>query len=172
VYRVDWFRDDVFMADAAHAGGLSLASPRRRRSAEERRLIVEETLEAGSSVARVAMKLGAPRSHIIDWRILITFGTRGCFVRRSRFHRPFTLLIVGIEVMGFCIMLRRCRIPLKAYQRKPRLRVKFFVEVFWAFRQHQFASGANSCALQMTSASCSIEASYNDMSVDLRFAIL
>jgi hypothetical protein len=54
VYKVDWCRDDGFMTEAA----VSVSSPRRRRSVEERRLIVEETLEAGSSVARVAMKHG------------------------------------------------------------------------------------------------------------------
>jgi transposase len=74
---VDWFRDDVFMADAAHAGGLSLASPRRRRSIEERRLIVEETLEAGSSVARVAMKHGVNANQVFKWRRLHEAGRLG-----------------------------------------------------------------------------------------------
>jgi transposase-like protein len=50
---VDHGHDDVWMVDIEVSGGLE-ASPRRRRSAEESRLIVEETLEAGSSVARVA----------------------------------------------------------------------------------------------------------------------
>ena len=43
-------RDDVWMADVDVSGGL-VAGPRRRRSAVERRRIVEETLEAGASVA-------------------------------------------------------------------------------------------------------------------------
>jgi transposase len=58
------------MSEATHAGGLSLASPRRRRSVEERRLIVEETLEAGSSVARVAMKHGVNANQVFKWRRL------------------------------------------------------------------------------------------------------
>jgi len=77
VYRVDWFRDDVFMSEATRAGGLSLASPRRRRSAEERRLIVKETLEAGSSVARVAMKHGVNANQVFKWRRLHEAGRLG-----------------------------------------------------------------------------------------------
>jgi hypothetical protein len=41
-------RDDVWMADVEVSGGL--VAGRRRRSAVERRRIVEETLEAGASV--------------------------------------------------------------------------------------------------------------------------
>jgi hypothetical protein len=66
VYRVDCFQDDVVMSDATHAGGLSLRSPRRRRSAEERRMIVEETLEAESSVARVAMQHGIDANQVFE----------------------------------------------------------------------------------------------------------
>src|SRR5271156_5121431 len=58
------------MSEATHASGLSLASARRRRSVEERRLIVEETLEAGSSVARVAMKHGVNANQVFKWRRL------------------------------------------------------------------------------------------------------
>jgi transposase-like protein len=65
------------MADAAHAVGLSLAPPRRRRSAQERRLIVEETLEAGSSVARVAMKHGVNANQVFKWRRLHETGRLG-----------------------------------------------------------------------------------------------
>ena len=65
------------MSEATHAGGLSLASPRRRRSAEERRLIVDETLEAGSSVARVAMKHGVNANQVFKWRRLHEAGRLG-----------------------------------------------------------------------------------------------
>jgi transposase len=77
VYKVDGFRDDGFMSEATHAGGLSLASPRRRRSLEERRLIVEETLEAGSSVARVAMEHGVNANQVFKWRRLYQAGRLG-----------------------------------------------------------------------------------------------
>ena len=70
---MDWFRDDVFMAEAA----VLLRSPRRRRSVEERRLIVEETLEAGSSVARVALKHGVNANQVFKWRRLHEAGRLG-----------------------------------------------------------------------------------------------
>ncbi len=54
-----------------------MSSPRRRRSAEERRLIVEETLEAGSSVARVAMKHGVNANQVFKWRHLYQDGRLG-----------------------------------------------------------------------------------------------
>jgi hypothetical protein len=47
--------------------------PRRRRSATERRLIVEETLEAGSSVTRIA------RAHGVNATRLFIGG--GCIAR-------------------------------------------------------------------------------------------
>lgn len=58
------------MAEAVLAGGLSVSSPRRRRSASERRLIVEETLEAGSSVSRVALKHGVNANQVFKWKRL------------------------------------------------------------------------------------------------------
>jgi transposase len=71
------------MSEATHAGGLSLASPRRRRSVEERRLIVEETLEAGSSVARVAMKHGVNANQVFKWRRLHEAGRLGARAARE-----------------------------------------------------------------------------------------
>jgi transposase len=71
------------MSEATHAGGLSLASPRRRRSVEERRLIVEETLEAGSSVARVAMKHGVNANQVFKWRRLHEAGRLGARAART-----------------------------------------------------------------------------------------
>jgi transposase len=44
---------------------------------EERRLIVEETLEAGSSVARVAMKHGVNANQVFKWRRLHEAGRLG-----------------------------------------------------------------------------------------------
>jgi transposase len=71
---------------------LSLRSPRRRRSADERRLIVEETLEAGSSVARVAMKHGVNANQVFKWRRLHEAGRLG-----SRAARAVQLLPVRVS---------------------------------------------------------------------------
>ena len=64
------------MADVAVSGGV-LAEPRRRRSAVERRRIVEETLEAGASVARVALKYGVNANQVFQWRRLYRDGKLG-----------------------------------------------------------------------------------------------
>jgi hypothetical protein len=50
------------MVDVDLSGG-SGAGPRRRRSAVERRRVVEETLEAGASVARVSSRLTQSTFH-------------------------------------------------------------------------------------------------------------
>jgi transposase len=50
---------------------------RRRRSAAERRLIVEETLEAGASVARVAQKYRINANQLFHWRRLYREGHLG-----------------------------------------------------------------------------------------------
>jgi transposase len=64
------------MVDVDVGGGL-VASPRRRRSAVERRRIVEETLEAGASVARVALKYGVNANQVFQWRRLYRDGKLG-----------------------------------------------------------------------------------------------
>ena len=69
-------RDDVWMADVAVSGGVG-AEPRRRRSALERRRVVEETLEAGASVARVALKHGVNANQLFQWRRLYRDGKLG-----------------------------------------------------------------------------------------------
>lgn len=51
--------------------------PRRRRSAAERRLIVEETLGSGTSVARVAQKYGVNANQVFQWRRLYRDGHLG-----------------------------------------------------------------------------------------------
>jgi len=43
-------------------------APRRRRSLEEKRRIVEETLEPGASVARVARAHGVNANQVFAWR--------------------------------------------------------------------------------------------------------
>ena len=69
-------RDDVWMADVDVSGGVG-AEPRRRRSALERRRVVEETLEAGASVARVALKHGVNANQVFQWRRLYRDGKLG-----------------------------------------------------------------------------------------------
>jgi transposase len=51
--------------------------PRRRRSAAERRLIVEETLAVGSSVARVARAHGINANQVFQWRRMYREGLLG-----------------------------------------------------------------------------------------------
>jgi transposase len=69
-------RDHLWMADVDVSGGL-MAGPRRRRSAVERWRIVEETLEAGASVARVALKYGVNANQVFQWRRLHRDGKLG-----------------------------------------------------------------------------------------------
>ena len=69
-------RDDVWMADLDVIGGVA-AGPRRRRSAAERRRVVEETFEAGASVARVALKHGVNANQVFQWRRLYRDGKLG-----------------------------------------------------------------------------------------------
>jgi transposase len=64
------------MVDVDLSGGLG-TGPRRRRSAEERRRVVEETLEAGASVARVALKHGVNANQVFQWRRLYRDGKLG-----------------------------------------------------------------------------------------------
>jgi transposase len=68
--------DDVWMVDVELSGGLGVG-PRRRRSADERRRVVEETLEAGASVARVALKYGVNANQVFQWRRLYRDGKLG-----------------------------------------------------------------------------------------------
>jgi transposase len=52
----------------------STSAPRRRRSKQERRRIVEETLVAGASVARVARAHGVNANQVFYWRKLYQQG--------------------------------------------------------------------------------------------------
>ena len=76
MYRLLLIRDDVWMVDIDVSGGLG-AGLRRRRSAAERRRVVEETLEAGASVARVALKHGVNANQVFQWRRLYRDGKLG-----------------------------------------------------------------------------------------------
>ena len=83
--------DDGWMAESELIDGMT-AVPRRRRSAEERRRIVEETLEAGSSVARVARKYGINANQVFMWRRLYRSGLLG-----NESHDGLKLLSVTVS---------------------------------------------------------------------------
>lgn len=51
--------------------------PRQRRSVAEKRRIVEETMEAGASVARVARAHGVNANQVFSWRRLYQRGLLG-----------------------------------------------------------------------------------------------
>ena len=68
--------DDVWMVDSDLSGGLG-AGVRRRRSAAERRRVVEETLEPEASVAKVALKYGVNANQVFQWRRLYRDGKLG-----------------------------------------------------------------------------------------------
>ena len=65
------------MSEAEIELGMLPGAPRRRRSAQERRLIVEETFAAGSSVARVARKHGINANQVFQWRRMYREGQLG-----------------------------------------------------------------------------------------------
>jgi transposase len=75
-------RDHLWMADVELSGGLP-GGARRRRSAVERRRIVEETLEAGASVARVALKYGVNANQVFQWRRLHRDGKLGVLAEQA-----------------------------------------------------------------------------------------
>jgi transposase len=65
--------------------------PRRRRSAEQRRLIVEETLAVGSSVARVARAHGVNANQVFQWRRMYREGLLGAEPQGAMKLLPVTL---------------------------------------------------------------------------------
>lgn len=110
MYTVRVWLDDEWMAESELSGGLT-AVPRRRRSAEERCRIVEETLEAGSSVARVARKYGINANQVFMWRRLYRSGLLG-----NESHDGLKLLPVTVSAAS--------QITASAGS-GPRLRVRF-----------------------------------------------
>jgi transposase len=66
----------VWMMEGDLSGGVE-AGPRRRRSVAERRRVVEETLEPGASVAKVALKYGINANQVFQWRRLHRDGKLG-----------------------------------------------------------------------------------------------
>lgn len=82
------------MVDVDLSGGVG-AGLRRRRSAAERRRVVEETLEAGASVAKVALKYGVNANQVFQWRRLYRDGRLGVSSQR-----PMKLLSVSVADDG------------------------------------------------------------------------
>jgi transposase len=68
---------DVCMSEAEIELEMLPGASRRRRTAQERRLIVEETFAAGSSVARVARKHGINANQVFQWRRMYREGQLG-----------------------------------------------------------------------------------------------
>ncbi len=64
------------MVEVDLSGGVG-AGLRRRRSAAERRRVVEETLEPGASVAKVALRHGVNANQVFQWRRLYRDGKLG-----------------------------------------------------------------------------------------------
>ena len=64
------------MVEVDLGGGLGTGL-RRRRSAGERRRVVEETLEPGASVAKVALRHGVNANQVFQWRRLYRDGKLG-----------------------------------------------------------------------------------------------
>jgi transposase-like protein len=96
--------DDVWMVDVDVTGVLG-AGPRRRRSAVERRRIVEETLEAGASVARIAMKYGVNANQVFQWRRLYSQGKLGATLlgepKHETWMRPASAIATESKLVGF-----------------------------------------------------------------------
>ena len=69
--------DDVWMVELDGSCGLGALPRRRRRSAEERWRVVEETFEVGASVVRVALKHGVNANQVFQWRRLYRDGKLG-----------------------------------------------------------------------------------------------
>ena len=68
--------DDVWMVEVDLSGGMGVGR-RLRRSAAERRRVVEETPEPGASVAKVALRYGVNANQVFQWRCLYRDGKLG-----------------------------------------------------------------------------------------------
>jgi transposase len=74
--------DDVWMIELDLGAGLGFGT-RRRRSAAERRRVVEETMEPGASVAKVALRHGVNANQVFQWRRLYRDGKLGATAQGS-----------------------------------------------------------------------------------------
>src|SRR5664279_1102552 len=77
----------------------SVAGQRQRRSIAEKRRIVEETLVAGASVARVARAYGINANQVFGWRRLYVAG------RLGEREPAMKLLPVRVSESSFQILL-------------------------------------------------------------------
>ena len=71
---------------------VEVVGPRRRRSAEERLQIVEESYVHGMSVARVARKYGINANQVFQWRRLYRDGHLGAPPQRGMKLLPVNLV--------------------------------------------------------------------------------
>lgn len=78
------------MVDVDLSGGLGIGF-RRRRSAAERIRVVEETLEPGASVAKVALRHRVNANQVFQWRRLYRDGKLGATAQS-----PVKLLAVSV----------------------------------------------------------------------------
>jgi transposase len=78
------------MVELDLTGGLEVG-PRRHRSALERRRVVEETLEPGASVAKVALKYGINANQVFQWRRLYRDGKLGAPPQRPMKFLPVSV---------------------------------------------------------------------------------
>jgi transposase-like protein len=58
----------VFVSERIEAGVVREVSKRQRRSAEEKRRIVEATMVPGASITRVAREHGVHANQVFQWR--------------------------------------------------------------------------------------------------------
>ena len=86
--------------DTSERAVVNRGLPRRRRSVAERRRIVEETLEPGASVARVAQRHTVNANQVFNWRRLYR---KGLLVEKNAGGMsllPVTLS--NVSVQGTC----------------------------------------------------------------------
>src|ERR1700751_2088619 len=81
----------VVVSETIEGGVVQPAGKRQRRSAEEKRRIVEATLVPGASIARVAREHGVNANQVFQWRYEYRKGTLGVCQRTQTKLVPVTV---------------------------------------------------------------------------------